>query len=76
MPKEQSLDSQTAIALTALASALVRQSSIDGQKLRMDFLDILEGLCGGPENVGEVGQGAALLMQRFLATDADNPPPV
>ena len=61
-----SLDIQTAYAFTALATALCRQPSIDGQRLRMDFLDALEGIAKSPQGVGTVGVETAGLMDAIL----------
>lgn len=63
---QSSLEHQTAIALTAFASALCKQPSIDGQKLRMDFLDELEGLAQSPGGVEVVGLQIASLMEKTL----------
>lgn len=73
---KKSFDIQVAEAVTALAAALVRQPEIDGQKLYADYLDILEGFCQGPEQVGEVAKGVAVIMNAFLQSDDDMSPPV
>ena len=67
---QSSLEHQTAIALTAFASALCKQPSIDGQKLRMDFLDALEGLAQSPDGVETVGLQIASLMDMTLKAQA------
>lgn len=38
-PDMSSLDAQATMAIIALAAALCKQPGIDGQKLRLDFLD-------------------------------------
>lgn len=63
---QHGLDHQTAIAITALAAALCKQPSIDGQKLRVDFLDVLEGIAQSPEAVETVGRNIASLMDTML----------
>jgi hypothetical protein len=63
---QHGLDHQTAIALTALAAALCKQPSLDGQKLRVDFLDVLEGLAQSPDAVETVGKSVAGLMDVML----------
>lgn len=72
---QHNLDHQTAIALTALAAALCKQASIDGQMLRMDFLDILEGIAKSPEAVETVGKQMANLMDVLLQAGGNIPPP-
>jgi hypothetical protein len=72
---KHTLDLQTSLALTALATALCKQSSIDGQQLRLDFLDILEGISQSPENVGAVGKNIAYLMDSLLRAGGQIPPP-
>ncbi len=78
MSKPDPMDLQAGYAIAALAGALCRQPGIDGQRLRMDFLEILEGLAASPEGVGEVGQHAAALMDVLLQERAlvnGQPPP-
>lgn len=65
----EALDHQAAIALTALAAALCKQPGIDGQRLRLDFLDILEGLATTPQKVGSVGMNIAGLMDVVLKAE-------
>lgn len=65
----ESLDHQTAIALTALAVALCKQPAIDGQRLRLDFLDTLEGIATTPQGVGTVGRNIAALVDVILKAD-------
>lgn len=74
---KDTLDQQTALVVTALASALMRQSGINGELLRLDFLDILEGLAQSPEKVGSVGRVTADLMSAILEEQKRNaqPPP-
>lgn len=62
------IDMQVAYAFTALATALCKQPGIDGQKLRLDFLDTLEGIASSPEGVESVGRATAALMS--VALDA------
>ena len=69
------LDHQAATALVALAAALCKQPWLDGQKLRMDFLDILEGLAKSPEGVETVGKSAASVMDALLKAAGDKPSP-
>lgn len=64
--KEYPFEYQTASALVALAAALCRQPGIDGQKLRLDFLDILEGIAQSPDGVGMVGMRVAGVMDVTL----------
>ncbi|WP_228897838.1 hypothetical protein [Acidovorax sp. Leaf73] len=61
-----SLDFQAALAITALAAALCKQPGIDGQKLRLDFLDALEGIANSPEGVGSIGRDIASVMSSVL----------
>lgn len=65
----ETLDQQTAWALTALAAALCKQPGIDGQKLRLDFIDALEGIAASPQGVGVVGKTIAGLMDATLKSD-------
>lgn len=58
--------SQTADALTAICAALCKQPGIDGQRLRMDFLDSLEGMAQTPQDVQMVGRTIASLMESML----------
>lgn len=67
---QHDLDHQAAVAVTALAVALCKQPGIDGQKLRMDFLDTLEGIAQSPEGVETVGKNVASLMGVILQSDA------
>ena len=62
----QSLDQQTITVVAALAAALCKQPDIDGQKLRMDFLDALEGLAKSPDQVNSLGKDMAALMEAVL----------
>lgn len=64
----------TALALTALATALCKQPGIDGQKLRVDFLDVLEGIAKSPEGVGPVGLHIAGLMDAILKSPGPDIP--
>lgn len=64
--EQMPMDYQAATAITALAAALCKQPGIDGQKLRMDFLDALEGIAQTPGNVGTVGRTIASLMDTTL----------
>lgn len=64
--EEMPMEYQVATALTALAEALCKQPGIDGQKLRLDFLDALEGIAQTPGNVGTVGKTIASLMDTTL----------
>ncbi|MGB6097884.1 MAG: hypothetical protein WBF95_16505 [Comamonas thiooxydans] len=64
--EQMPMDYQAATALSALAAALCKQPGIDGQKLRMDFLDALEGIAQTPGNVGMVGRTIASLMDTTL----------
>ena len=57
---------QAATAIAALASALCKQPGIDGQKLRLDFLDTLEGIARSPDGVDTVGRLTASLMDTAL----------
>lgn len=57
---------QAATAIAALASALCKQPGIDGQKLRLDFLDTLEGIAKSPDGVDTVGRLTASLMDTTL----------
>lgn len=57
---------QAATALAALAAALCKQPGIDGQKLRMDFLDVLEGIAKSPDRVDTVGRVVASIMDTTL----------
>ena len=78
MSKPDSMDLQAGFAIAALAGALCRQPGIDGQRLRMDFLEILESLAASPDGVGEVGQRVAALMEVLLQVRAlgnGQPPP-
>lgn len=72
---QQDLDQQTAVALTALIVAICRQPGIDGQRLRQDFIDGLEGLSGSPQAVGSVGKNIAGLMLTILEDEHHNAPP-
>jgi len=63
---ENSFDHQIAIALTAFAAAICKQPSIDGQRLRIDFLDALEGLAQSPEGVETVGRQISSVMNSIL----------
>lgn len=65
-PDKHPIDMQAAFAVTALAVALCKQPGIDGQKLRIDFLDAMEGLAATPEGVDTVGRQTAALMSIFL----------
>ena len=71
----ETLDHQAAIALTALAAALCKQPGIDGQRLKMDFLDALEGLATTPQKVGSVGMDIAGLMDAVLKAEIDGKQP-
>lgn len=64
--EQMPMEYQVAMALTAFAAALCKQPGIDGQKLRMDFLDVLEGIAQTPDNVGTVGKTIASLMDTTL----------
>ncbi|MDD3016808.1 MAG: hypothetical protein PHE74_00190 [Comamonas sp.] len=63
---EHPLDMQAAYAVTALAAALCKQPGIDGQKLRLDFLDAMEGIAKSPQGVETVGRSIAALMATVL----------
>lgn len=67
---KHSLDHQAAIAITALAAALVKQKAINGAQLRMDFLEILEGIAQSPTKVETVGIQTASLMDVILKADS------
>ena len=67
-PDTNPIDMQVAYAFTALATALCKQPGIDGQKLRLDFLDTLEGIASSPEGVESVGRATAARMS--VALDA------
>lgn len=71
----ETLDQQAAWALTALAVALCKQPGIDGQRLRLDFIDALEGIAASPQGVGVVGKTIAGLMSATLEADRDTHPP-
>jgi hypothetical protein len=68
-----SLEHQTAIALTALSAALVKQPGINGDSLRLDFLEIIEGIARSPAEVGTVGIQIASLMDTILRADPRKP---
>ena len=74
-PDRDPIDMQTAYVVTALAAALCKQPGIDGQKLRLDFLDALEGAAQSPSGVGSVGRTVAALMDVVLKADAGNNSP-
>lgn len=63
---EESLDYQASVAITALAAALCKQPGIDGDQLRLDFLEILEGIARSPDKVNTVGIDTARLMDILL----------
>lgn len=65
-PDMSSLDAQATMAIIALAAALCKQPGIDGQKLRLDFLDALEGLADSPAGVGSIGRDIAAVMASVL----------
>lgn len=67
---KHSLDHQAAIAITALAAALIKQKAINGAQLRMDFLEILEGIAQSPVEVETVGIQTASLMDVILKADS------
>lgn len=69
-PDKYSFERQTAMAVSALAAALCKQPSIDGQKLRLDFLDTLEGIAASPSGVETVGRNIAALMDVTLKARA------
>lgn len=60
------MDMQAAYVVTALAAALCKQPGIDGQKLRLDFLDAMEGIARSPQGVETVGRSIAALMSSIL----------
>lgn len=72
---DRSLEHQTAIALTALAVAISRQTGINADQLRLDFLDSMEGLSGSPAEVGIVGRHMADLMAKIAAGKGSAIPP-
>jgi hypothetical protein len=63
---ESTLDHQAAIAVTALAAALCKQRGINGDQLRLDLLEMLEGIAGSPQGVETVGKQTANLMDSIL----------
>lgn len=69
----ETLDLQSAWALTALAAALCKQPSIDGQRLRMDFLEALEGIAASPQGVGTVALQISSLMDAVLKAEHGKP---
>lgn len=66
LPDKHPIDMQAAFVVTALAAALCKQPGIDGQKLRLDFLDVLEGIAQSPSGVESVGRHVASLMDTIL----------
>lgn len=69
-PDKNTFEYQVAMAVTALAAALCKQPGIDGQKLRLDFLDTLEGIAKSPSGVETVGRNIATLMDVTLKARA------
>lgn len=69
-PDKHTIDVQMAFVVTALAAALCKQPGIDGQKLRIDFLDALEGIARSPAGVESVGRNVASLMDSILKAKA------
>lgn len=68
-PVEPPIEYQVATGLVALAAALCKQPGVDGQKLRMDFLDIVEGIARNPAGVGIVAMRVASVMDTTLRSD-------
>lgn len=73
--QDNEIGRQAAEALAALACALVKQRGINGEQLRLDFLECLEKLYGSPAAVETVGIEVAACMDAVLQADRGTLPP-